>query len=92
MKRLVLSLVVLSSFVFAYSIGNCVKFSIVGTGLLNSNKTIYVKGRVTGDAGSSSFVKIISMNGGNSFYNGGKDYYKGDEIEVPNNNLASCSN
>ena len=92
MKKLILSLVVLSSFVFAYSIGSCVKFSIVGTGLLNSGKTIYVKGRVTGDAGSSSFVKIISMRGGNSFYHDGKNYYSGDEIEVPNDNLTSCSN
>jgi len=32
------------------------------------------------------------MSGGNSFYNGGKTYYQGDEIEVPNANLDSCTN
>jgi len=92
MKKLILSIVLLSSFVFSYDKGDCVEFSIVGTGLLNSSKTIYIKGRVTGDAGNSSFVKIISMKGGNSFYNGGKYYYQGDEIEVPNGNLDSCTN
>ena len=91
MKRLVLSMIVLSSLIFAYNKGDCVEFSIVGVGLLNSNKTIYIKGRVTGDAGSSSFVKIISMTGGNKFYHGGKYYYQGDEIEVPNGNLDSCN-
>lgn len=70
--------------------GSCVQITFTGGGLLNSGRQVTMRGRVTSEGGSYTFLKIVSIRGNDSIFWDGKTYYQGDEIEFATESLQRC--